>query len=318
MQITHLVIISVVICIVMEVFLRVGLKAHQPVLFQADETVGYYFKPNQAIYRLGKKNRYNQYSQRNDDIHYQKPKQTFRILMLGDSVLNGGSYTHQSQLISKFLKDCLWSQHKEVEVLNASCSSWGIGNQLGYLQKFGTFNSDIIILQIGTHDLVQLTSSGNVVGKLNHPDKPPFLALSFAFRRILFPAMVRFLQNKPYSALAEVPMPQNKLLQFNLNMEYLKAIIQLSKAAQIKTFVLFTPNREDLLPTSVNPLLKSEFLSILEKISVPVIDIHSHWLTLSPKELDNYYRDDVHLYPPANLSIAKKVARVIAPACGSL
>jgi hypothetical protein len=34
---------------------------------------------------------------------------------------------------------------KQVEVLNSSAASWGVGNQLGYIRKFGTFESDAVM-----------------------------------------------------------------------------------------------------------------------------------------------------------------------------
>ena len=232
--------------------------------------------------------------------------------MLGDSVLNGGSYTDQSQTITAFLEDKLLSQKTGIEVLNASCSSWGIGNQLGYLQKFGTFHSDLIILQIGSHDLLQLTSTSDAVGGLSHPTRTPYSASLFLIRRLLLPKVIRTLKNEPYSALAQVPMPEDKQSQFAKNMEYLKEEIKLVQKANILIYVLFTPNREDLLPEFSNPPFKIKFLQILNELQIPIIDIHLLWSKLSPAAVSSYFRDDVHLYKEANLSIATEVGKVLS------
>lgn len=103
--------------------------------------------------------------------------------MIGDSVLNGGNPTDQSQILSELFKAKLSTSQVSAsqvsaQVLNASAGSWGIGNQMGYLRKFGTFQADAVILQIGTHDLIQPTStSERVGGDPNYPNQPPLLAI---------------------------------------------------------------------------------------------------------------------------------------------
>ena len=301
-----------VLLLTIEILLKLILKVHRPVLFQTDAKTGYIFQPDQKISRFCKRNEYNQYSQRSQEICYEKNPKNYRILMLGDSVLNGGSYTDQSQTITAFLEDKLLSQKTGIEVLNASCSSWGIGNQLGYLQKFGTFHSDLIILQIGSHDLLQLTSTSDAVGGLSHPTRTPYSASLFLIRRLLLPKVIRTLKNEPYSALAQVPMPEDKQSQFAKNMEYLKEEIKLVQKANILIYVLFTPNREDLLPEFSNPPFKIIFLQILNELQIPIIDIHLLWSKLSPAAVSSYFRDDVHLYKEANLSIATEVGKVLS------
>jgi len=72
-----------------EVVLRLAFGLGNPVLSQADPDTGYRFQPNQKIFRFGKHVEYNQYSQRSEPITLKKPKRILRILMTGDSVLNG-------------------------------------------------------------------------------------------------------------------------------------------------------------------------------------------------------------------------------------
>ena len=106
-----------------EVSLRLAFGLGNPVLSQADPDTGYRFQPNQQVFRFGKHIEYNQYSQRSQPITPEKPKGTLRILITGDSVLNGGNPTDQSQTISELLKVKLSSSGLPAEILNASAGS---------------------------------------------------------------------------------------------------------------------------------------------------------------------------------------------------
>ena len=107
-----------------EVTLRLAFGLGTPVLSQADTATGYRFQPNQKIYRFGKNIEYNQYSQRSEPITPEKPQGKIRILMTGDSVLNGGNPTDQSNIITELFENKLTTSNHPAEVLNASAGSW--------------------------------------------------------------------------------------------------------------------------------------------------------------------------------------------------
>lgn len=293
----------------MEVVLRIAIGLGNPVLVQADSFTGYLFKPNQKLIRVGKTIKYNQYSQRSEPITLQKPPTKLRILMLGDSVLNGGNPTDQSQTISELFKAKLFASGYPAEILNASAGSWGIGNALGYLQKFGTFNSDAVILQIGTHDLTQPTSTSAIVGK--HPafsTHPPLLATQDAWNRYIWPHVAGKLGYiLPNGDFASSPISLTPDQQFKQNMQHLKEIITLVRGKKIPVFVLFTPNSNDLLPKFNVPNYKSQFFQFLYFLRVPAIDAHTAWSTLSPATVESYYRDYVHLSVQGNQAIAQNL-----------
>uniref|UniRef100_A0ACD5GQ20 SGNH/GDSL hydrolase family protein n=1 Tax=Desertifilum tharense IPPAS B-1220 TaxID=1781255 RepID=A0ACD5GQ20_9CYAN len=170
-----------------ELTLRLAFGLGNPALLQADPEIGYYFQPNQEILRFGKHIRYNQYAQRSDPITLERSPGTLRILMTGDSVLNGGNPTDQPQTITELFKSRLQSAGYSAEVLNASAGSWAIGNQLAYLTQFGLFNSDAVILQIGTHDLLQPTSTSQAVGRSPYfPNRTPKSAIAEAWSRYFY------------------------------------------------------------------------------------------------------------------------------------
>ncbi|MEO1185728.1 MAG: SGNH/GDSL hydrolase family protein [Cyanobacteria bacterium J06636_27] len=293
--------------LIFELTLRFALGLGNPPLSQVDSDTGYRFKPNQKITRFGKKIEYNQYSQRSEPIKNPKPQAITRILMTGDSVTNGGSPTNQTEIITEQLERKLSSTIAKFEVLNASAGSWGIGNQLGYLRKFGIFESDAVIIQIGTHDLRQATSTSERVGRnINYPNHPPLLATQELISRYILP--------KLFSALkfdSEIPQVSEteRNQQFQQNIQSLKAMISLIKANQTPVIVLFTPSRADLLPSLNTPKYKPEFLQILKQLKIPVVDTHATWSKLPVATVKSYYRDKVHFNETGNQAIADLLSR---------
>lgn len=272
-----------------------------PALMQSDREAGYIFAPNQIVYRFGNRIEYNQFSQRSEAIVANKPDDTLRILMTGDSVLNGNNTTDQNETISELLEARLVGIKQRVEVLNASAGSWGIGNQLGYIRKFGTFGSDAAILQIGTHDLLQPTSGSGMVD--NYPmmlNQKRLLAIHEAFEKHVLPLVSRFFVPNSETVVVSV----SEEVKFKENMQKLEEIAALVRAKNIPLFVLYTPDRADLLPVPNQPKFKSELFARLKVWQIEVIDIHEAWSKLQPRRVERYFRDGVHLTPQAYESIA--------------
>ncbi|MDY6785372.1 MAG: SGNH/GDSL hydrolase family protein [Cyanobacteriota bacterium] len=292
----------------LEIILRLSFGLGNPVLVQRDPQTGYRFQPNQRLSRFGKAIAYNQYSQRSEAIASPKPSNTLRILMTGDSVLNGGTPIAQTETISEQLEAQLSRNRKTVEVLNASAGSWGIGNQLGYIRKFGLFDSDLLILQIGTHDLTQPTSTGDRVGNdPNYPQRPPILALQELWARYLFPRLaLKFNRRLPTT---EIPLTENSEEQLRKNLEMLREIVAIARQNKTPVLVLYTPNWTDVLPEPSQPPHKAEFVRVLAALQVPLIDLHAAWSNW-PKiaTVQSYFRDSVHLTASGNQMAVRLLA----------
>ena len=78
-----------------------------PIVYRVDPQVGYYPAPNQTVHRYGGEIHINAFGMRSRDVTADKPAGTFRILMLGDSTLYGGSYIEQSQTYATRLEGLL-------------------------------------------------------------------------------------------------------------------------------------------------------------------------------------------------------------------
>jgi len=86
--------------VLLEVGLRSLLGFGNPLLYLADEEIGYLLAPNQRTRRFGNRIVINEYSMRSPTMTKTRPASTLRILLLGDSIANGGWWTDQKQTIS--------------------------------------------------------------------------------------------------------------------------------------------------------------------------------------------------------------------------
>ncbi|MBX2862379.1 MAG: SGNH/GDSL hydrolase family protein, partial [Leptolyngbyaceae cyanobacterium MAG.088] len=236
---------------------------------------------------------------------------------VGDSVLNGGSLIDQTDTLTEKLEQKIFASGVNfIEILNASAGSWGIGNQAGYIKKYGLFDSDLVILQIGSHDLIQLTNTSEVVGRSTHPNKKTLLASQELLVRYLWPRVIRALKlNQPKEKLdEEIPSTETIDRQFQQNMASLATIDKIIDASQIPTFILFTPSRENLVPEFSEPKYKVEFLEVLEQLEIPLIDVHQVWSKLPNSTVNSYFRDKVHLNPLGNEAVASLVFQELCAA----
>ncbi|MGB3757887.1 MAG: SGNH/GDSL hydrolase family protein [Rivularia sp. (in: cyanobacteria)] len=128
------------------------------------------------------------------------------------------------------------------------------------------------------------------------------LALQEAFTRYALPKATSIFKLK--SPPAEIPQLKQTNQQFQENMQSLKAIINQIRNQNIPVFVLFTPNREDLLPTPQTPEYKTQFIQLLNSLQVPVIDTHTAWAKLPTATVKTYFRDSVHLSVAGNQAAA--------------
>ncbi|NES71442.1 MAG: hypothetical protein F6K24_42710 [Okeania sp. SIO2D1] len=184
-----------------ELGLRLLFGFGNPPIYIADEEIGYLLAPNQKLRRMGNQIAINEYSMRSPSLSTERSSATLRILLLGDSVANGGWWTDQEQTISVLTEKELLSKNitfEEIEILNASANSWGPRNQLAYLQRFGLFDTQVIILLINTDDLFATAPTPLPVGNdRNYPAEKPPLALAEIYRRYL-------VRPKPVPGMAEV------------------------------------------------------------------------------------------------------------------
>ncbi len=179
--------------VILELLMQYLLGFGHPLLYYADDAIGYLLEPNQQTRRFGRHIQINQYSMRSPAIAPDRPEKTLRVLLLGDSIANGGWWTDQPQTISALMAQVLESRvvssrFQGVEVLNASANSWGPRNELAYLQRFGSFGAQVIVVLLNTDDLFATAPTPVQVGRdRNYPNQKPALAWIELYQRYLAP-----------------------------------------------------------------------------------------------------------------------------------
>ncbi len=282
--------------LVVEVGLRSRFGFGNPLIYIGDEKIGYLLAPNQSTRRNGKRIEINSYSMRSAPIPKTPAPSTLRILLLGDSIANGGWWTDQKNTISSLMMESLTkvsTQNQEVEVLNASANSWGPRNELAYLQRFGSFNAQVIVLLINTDDLFATAPTSLPVGRdRNYPDKKPPLALVEVFQRYVQ-------KPKPIPELAAIQQEGGD--RVGINLEAIGEIQAFVLQHQSKFLLAMTPLKREIgEPGSRDYEIKArqrvtEFTKV-QKITyidfLPLFNAHQ-----DPKSL---YHDHIHLNLPGN------------------
>ena len=179
------IILLLVIFAIGEAFARYYLGLGTPPLSVTHARIEYMFKPNQDIYRFGNHYIVNQYGMRTIPFSKEKANGDFRLMVFGDSVLNGGNLTDHAALATTILNDRLSGlNYKNVIVGNISAGSWGPGNWLAYAKEYGFFGADIVALVISSHDYTD-NPTFQALSKNTHPTEKPISALLEGITRYL-------------------------------------------------------------------------------------------------------------------------------------
>jgi len=165
-----------------ELVARFVLGLGDPPLIMADPEIEYLFRPNQDCRRQGNRIRYNAYSMRSEDFPAKKTNPLeFRVMVVGDSVVNGGNPTDHARLATTIAGPLLSGRlHRPVTIGNISAGSWGPPNELAYLRRFGLFDADVLLIVISSHDAADVPQFDQpIIG----PQKKPFSALAEGISR---------------------------------------------------------------------------------------------------------------------------------------
>ena len=98
----------------------------------------------------------------------------------------------QADICSEVMKRHLETHlGRKVVVGSISAKSWGAPNELAYIQRFGLFDADAVVLVLSSHDYADVPTFVKVVGvDPEYPDHTPFFAAFEIFTRYL-PRYVR-------------------------------------------------------------------------------------------------------------------------------
>jgi GDSL-like Lipase/Acylhydrolase family len=294
--------------------LELGLRGFgfgNPLIYIADQEIGYLLAPSQRTRRMGNRLEINEYSMRSPKITSKRPKSTLRVLLLGDSVANGAWWTDQNQTISALIADQLELilgkianrfSIESVEALNASANSWGPRNELAYLHRFGTFEAQAVVLLINTDDLFATAPNSVPVGRdRNYPNQKPRFAITEVIQRYV-------LKTPTVPEMQVVNNEKGDRVGFNL--EAIRQIDNRSLAADAKFLLVMTPLlREMGKPGSRDYEIQARLRlkQFTQDQQIIYLDLLEEF-TNSPTPA-SLYRDHIHLSPQGNQKVTEAITR---------
>lgn len=308
-----LVILGVIVAL--ELALRWVLGFGRPPLFVTDPKSGYRLKPDQRLRRFGNRITINQYSMRSGPLA--PSGTTLRIMLLGDSIANGGWWTDDSRTLSALLAQALqtalpvatrsrWVPEvtdPPVEVLNASAGSWSPRSEWGYLEQFGLFEARALVLLINTDDLFATAPSELPVGRtLDYPDRNPPLALVELFQVVVPPQ-----PDPELEGLADEPGDR-----VGAALAAIRAIVDYARRHDCEPMVAITPLKREILPTGPRDYelrARQRLNDFLDDLGVTRLDFLSQFANLG--DPDALYRDSIHLSPIANTLVTQQLAQAL-------
>ncbi|WP_017652994.1 GDSL-type esterase/lipase family protein [Fortiea contorta] len=303
-----LIILAVVVglLVVLEVGLRSLFGFGNPLIYVPDAQIGYLLAPNQRTRRFGNRIEINAYSMRSPAIEPTLPDSTLRVLILGDSIANGGWWTDQARTISSLITNSGNSvnigNYRKIEVLNASANSWGPRNELAYLQRFGNFHAQVVVLLINTDDLFAVTPTSLPVGRdRNYPDHKPLLALVEVVQRYLY-------KQKP---IPEMIALQNETGdRVGKNLAAISQIHTLTRQFSSQLLLVMTPLLRELGepgPRDYEITARQRLIDFTQTQQIVYLDILP--IFNSTKNPQALYHDHIHLNFAGNQLVSQIIER---------
>lgn len=277
-----------------ELIARHGLGLGTPPLFVADPLIEYRLKPNQNLVRFGNRIEVNSASMRSATLTVSRASERRRVLVFGDSVVWGGANLDQALIATEKLK-----QAGIPEVGNVAAPSWGPGNWLGYVRRFGFQQATDVVLVISSHDAFDNPSPNPFRGDLSHPLVLPFSALAEGAERYLLPRLgfSRVSAHVPEASPASRAEPTSSAdPAVEQGLADLRAFLQLARASGARVVVVQFADRDEarsgqlqLGNTWIKQLLQDQGIASLQSDSIfrscgPIVSL---------------YTDDIHPYTAA-------------------
>jgi hypothetical protein len=250
-----------------ELVARFGLGLGDPPLNDAYPDIEYAFRPG-TYRRFGNTIRINSHHMRSGEFPARKTvANEFRVMLMGDSVVNGGVLSDQTDLASEVLGNELSSRlGPPVVVGNISAGSWGPGNLLAYARRFGLFDADVVVIVLNSGDAGDNPTGEPVVGvHPGFPDRRPWSAVGEGLTRYVLPRLM------PARPPATEPAPDGLDIDpVARSMHDLEALCDMVVASNAQVIVAHFPHREELagamLPghAAIAELVQSRGLRLVE------------------------------------------------------
>lgn len=291
-----------------EVICRFGFGLGDPPLEILDPACGYRFSPSQEVGRFGNRVSYDANSARGIDEDL-PIAQAWKTLVIGDSVLNGGTLTDDQDTASAVLNGLAFSLNgRTLRFLNLSAGSWAPPQQLGYLNAYGTLGADSVVMVLSSHDALGLAKGG----KSPFPTVKPWTATEELVLRYLMGYRRHLFTSAPAgwkAAAADVPSDVAASEDPTATSVWcLKQIVGLCRRKNLPLAVVLWPNQSEAA-TKQWDQTADVFLQVLVAEKVPYVDLMPQ-ITATPNFETTVYRDGIHPTPAGQRLVAGAVLQL--------
>jgi len=289
-----------------ELFARYGLGLGDPPLTVVDPEVGYMFAPNQDVYRFGNHVMYNAFSMRSESFPpHKSSRDELRVMVIGDSVVNGGALTDQNDLATEHLKRRLREKlGRQVIVGNISAGGWSPSNEWNYVRRFGLFDADVVVIVESSHDA--RGDEGFGPQGVDFPTRRPVLALSEIWERYLPRYFPMFSREKPGVPGSGASIPDDTV---PLDTDDLKQLIGAARGAGAEVVVALHPDAKEFAGEweEGHALMRQA----AEEAGVEtLIELKPHYQQAGQKGV-TIHRDGIHLSPAGHGVLADVLEPVV-------
>lgn len=289
-----------------ELFARFYLGLGDPPLYVTDPEIEYLYAPGQLVHPFGNEFRTNRYGMRSDDFGPVKQgADELRVLVYGDSVINGGSLTSHADLATTILASELRARfHRPVVVGNISAGSWGAPNALAHIRRFGLLQADVVILVLSSDDFADVPTYA-ALNLATHPTHRPWSAALDGAMRYLpryFPTAT------PVEALA----PPNPSLQaIGQSLAALRDIVELAIKAHAVPIVIQHWRVSEIARGQPDDG-HEEILVTSQRAGAAVFQDGRYLDRKSPDGTATQFRDDIHLNARGQVALAQVLIDAIS------
>ena len=283
---------GLILVVGVELVARYVLGLGTPPLSQPHPRIEYLFQPNQDVSRFGNRVLINAYGMRSADFPELKPAEELRVMIFGDSVLNGGNLTDHDALATTLLSQRLAeTEGRPVVVGNISAGSWGPGNWLAYAKDYGFFDADVVVLLISSHDVADNPTFVSL-NPNTHPQQKPVSALVEGMTRYL----PRYLPSlgEPVQSDSEAPADDaDSQAAVRQGLADLRAFLELAQQEVPRVLVVQHPERQELTTRKAQP-----GFAMIRALAVDLgVEVISAFPAMDAALADgeNPYRDNIHV-----------------------
>jgi hypothetical protein len=286
-----------------ELFSRFVLGLGTPPLILAHPRIEYMMKPNQDVYRFGNHVQTNAWGMRSPAFPARKlDPNELRILVFGDSVINGGALTNQSELATSLVQHELEKRlGRPVVVGNVSAGSWGPGNWRAFVEEFGFFDADYIILVANSGDVGDCPTFARL-DPIENPSENP----TFATYELVMRYLPRYLPTFSSGGSAASAVPANPSHQHSaptpierIGLEDLRKFLSMAKSQTANVALVHFLDRSEVESGTESPSF-TYVEALCNELHVPAFSTRVNFPSDHAAE---YFRDPIH----PNLAGQKKL-----------